>query len=133
VVEKMAGAKWKCDFEEEDEDDRGVFSRKALQFESRPGERASSKKTGVKRPLSAFMFFSQAKREAVKAANPDATFGGVGKLVGEAWRTASEEVKAEFQAKAKAEAEAEEEEEGGEAETEEAQEAAPAKKKAKKA
>ena len=41
VVEKCAGNKWKCDFEEEDEADRGVFNRKALQFESRPGEDAA--------------------------------------------------------------------------------------------
>eukprot|EP00966_Prymnesium_polylepis_P225698 5220848-Prymnesium_polylepis.2 len=37
VVEKMAGGKLKCDFEEEDPADRGCFLRQALKLVSRPG------------------------------------------------------------------------------------------------
>jgi len=40
---------------------------------------------GPKRALSAFMYFSMDKRPTVKAENPDATFGGLGKLIGVAW------------------------------------------------
>ena len=48
------------------------------------------KKDGPKRPLSAFMYFSQDQRAAVKAANPDATFGELGKLLAEKWGSTSD-------------------------------------------
>ena len=49
-----------------------------------------------KRPLSAFMKFSQEKRAEVKSANPDITFGEVGRKLGEMWRALSEEQKATY-------------------------------------
>lgn len=45
---------------------------------------------------SAFIQFSNAKREEVKQANPDADFGKLGKLLGEMWRALSEEEKAKY-------------------------------------
>jgi len=56
---------------------------------------ASEKKTkkgkdGPKRPLSAYMFFSQDWRERIKTENPDAGFGEVGKLLGAKWKELSE-------------------------------------------
>jgi len=39
-----------------------------------------------KRALSAYMFFSQDWRERIKAENPDAGFGEVGKLLGAKWK-----------------------------------------------
>ncbi|KAA1466807.1 hypothetical protein DENSPDRAFT_53847 [Dentipellis sp. KUC8613] len=39
-----------------------------------------------KRALSAYMFFSQDWRERIKAENPDASFGEVGKLLGAKWK-----------------------------------------------
>lgn len=48
------------------------------------------KKDGPKRPLSAFMYFSQDQRAAVKAANPEATFGELGKLLAEKWGSTSD-------------------------------------------
>ncbi|KAJ2080115.1 Non-histone chromosomal protein 6 [Coemansia sp. RSA 988] len=38
-----------------------------------------------KRPLSAYMYFSQEKRPEVKKTNPDATFGSIGKILGQMW------------------------------------------------
>jgi hypothetical protein len=46
-----------------------------------------------KRPLSSFMMFSQKHREAVKAANPESSFGSLGKLLGDRWKKVSAEEK----------------------------------------
>ncbi|KAI3625662.1 hypothetical protein CBS9595_001023 [Malassezia furfur] len=46
-----------------------------------------------KRPLSAYMFFSQDWRERVKSENPDAGFGDVGRLLGTKWKEMSEDEK----------------------------------------
>lgn len=59
-----------------------------------------AKKEKVKRPPSAYLLFSAAHRDAVKAENPEASFTDMGKLLGELWRSQSDEVKAEWQAKA---------------------------------
>ena len=63
-----------------------------------------------KRPLSAYMFFSQDHRERVKQANPDAGFGDVGRLLGAKWKEMSEAEKKPYndmanRDKARAEAE----------------------------
>ena len=42
------------------------------------------------------MKFSQAHRAQVKEDNPDITFGGVGKKLGEMWRALSDEEKAAY-------------------------------------
>ncbi|KAH9976870.1 HMG-box [Lactifluus volemus] len=46
-----------------------------------------------KRALSAYMFFSQDWRERIKAENPDASFGEVGKLLGAKWKELDDEEK----------------------------------------
>ncbi|KAF9649583.1 hypothetical protein BDM02DRAFT_3094565, partial [Thelephora ganbajun] len=52
------------------------------------------KNTGApKRPLSAYMFFSQDWRERIKAENPDAGFGEIGKLLGAKWKEMDDEEK----------------------------------------
>lgn len=43
-----------------------------------------------KRALTAYMLFSQEKRNQIKSAHPDVGFGQVGKLLGEAWATLPE-------------------------------------------
>ncbi|EPQ55738.1 HMG-box [Gloeophyllum trabeum ATCC 11539] len=55
---------------------------------SEKGSRAKAKKdpNAPKRALSAYMFFSQDWRERIKAENPDAGFGEVGKLLGAKWK-----------------------------------------------
>ena len=63
-----------------------------------------------KRPLSAYMFFSQDWRERIKAENPEAGFGEVGKLLGAKWKELDEDEKkpyVEQAAKDKERAEAE--------------------------
>ncbi len=51
---------------------------------------------GAKRPLTGFMLFSKENRTKVKEENPDITFGGIGKKLGEMWRALSEKEKAAF-------------------------------------
>ncbi|PVU95523.1 hypothetical protein BB561_001772 [Smittium simulii] len=53
-----------------------------------------------KRGLSAYMFFSQEYREKVKKENPDATFGQLGKILGEMWKTMTDEQKKPYALKA---------------------------------
>lgn len=74
-----------------------------------PKQKKSSPKkkdpNAPKRALSAFMLFSQEKRNQIKTDNPEATFGQIGKLLGESWKSASESEKAPFLAKAEKEKE----------------------------
>ncbi|KAI9479361.1 Non-histone chromosomal protein 6 [Coemansia sp. RSA 989] len=55
-----------------------------------------------KRALSAYMFFSQAKRNEVKDNNPNATFGEIGKLLGKMWSELTEEQKKPYKEKSDA-------------------------------
>ncbi|KAH9177157.1 high mobility group box domain-containing protein [Lactarius sanguifluus] len=70
-------------------------TRKATE-KSEKTPRGSSRKKDPKAPkraLSAYMFFSQDWRERIKAENPDASFGEVGKLLGAKWKELDEEEK----------------------------------------
>ncbi|RKP11949.1 high mobility group box domain-containing protein [Piptocephalis cylindrospora] len=49
-------------------------------------KRARKNPNAPKRPMSAYMFFANAQRDTVRAENPEATFGQIGKLLGERWR-----------------------------------------------
>ncbi|KAJ7721921.1 high mobility group box domain-containing protein [Mycena olivaceomarginata] len=44
-----------------------------------------------RRALSAYMFFSQEWRDTLKAENPDAGFGDIGKLLGAKWKELDDE------------------------------------------
>ena len=53
-----------------------------------------------KRPLTSFMMYSQKHREAIKAQNPDVSFGQIGKLLGQQWKAIGAEEKAEIEEQA---------------------------------
>lgn len=55
-----------------------------------------------KRSLSAYMFFANDMRDSVRAENPNATFGGIGKLLGEKWKAMTPADKEPYEAKANA-------------------------------
>ena len=57
------------------------------------GGKAAKDPNAPKRPLSAYMYYSQAQRNATKEANPDATFGELGKIMGAAWKEMTEDDK----------------------------------------
>ena len=63
-----------------------------------PFTQQATKKGGAKkkRPLSGFMKFSQEHRAKVKEENPDITFGGIGKKLGEMWRALSDKEKESY-------------------------------------
>ena len=53
-----------------------------------------------KKGMSAFMMFSNEHRNNIKAANPEATFGEIGRKVGEAWKALNDKQKAVYTKKA---------------------------------
>jgi len=55
--------------------------------EAKPPKKEKKDPNKPKRALSAYMFFVQDYRERIKSENPDASFGDVGKLLGEKWKT----------------------------------------------
>jgi len=50
-----------------------------------------------KRPLSAYMYFSQDWRERIKIENPDVSFGEIGRLLGLKWKSLCEEEKKPYE------------------------------------
>eukprot|EP00538_Stauroneis_constricta_P005858 CAMPEP_0119563466 /NCGR_PEP_ID=MMETSP1352-20130426/23495_1 /TAXON_ID=265584 /ORGANISM="Stauroneis constricta, Strain CCMP1120" /LENGTH=74 /DNA_ID=CAMNT_0007612067 /DNA_START=150 /DNA_END=374 /DNA_ORIENTATION=- len=59
-------------------------------------KKSTPKKGGSKKKLSGFMLFSKEHRQKVKDDNPDITFGGVGKKLGEMWRALTDKEKEEY-------------------------------------
>lgn len=57
-----------------------------------------AKKEGPKRPTSAYFFYMRDNRDRIKKENPDATFGEIGKLLGEAWGDATAAEKKKYNA-----------------------------------
>lgn len=53
-----------------------------------------------KRPLSAYMFYSQDNRERVRRENPDVSFGQYGKILEKEWSEMSEQARAPYLKKA---------------------------------
>lgn len=55
-----------------------------------------------KRALSAYMFFANDNRDAIRADNPGIAFGQVGKALGEKWKTLTDAEKVPYEEKATA-------------------------------
>jgi len=77
------------------ESTKNTRARKTDRSEKASSGRGKAKKDpkAPKRALSAYMFFSQDWRERVKAENPEAGFGEIGKLLGARWKELSDEEK----------------------------------------
>ena len=58
-----------------------------------PWKRAKKDPSAPKRPMSAFLYFSQDKRRQIKEANPNIRNTEVSRILGELWRNANEEEK----------------------------------------
>eukprot|EP00164_Ancoracysta_twista_P000548 GFYU01000731.1.p1 GENE.GFYU01000731.1~~GFYU01000731.1.p1 ORF type:complete len:131 (-),score=63.44 GFYU01000731.1:335-685(-) len=54
-------------------------------------------KDAPKKGLSAFMFFSKEQRDTAKKNNPDASFGDIGRILGEMWRQATDKDKKKYE------------------------------------
>ncbi|KAJ2815206.1 Non-histone chromosomal protein 6, partial [Coemansia furcata] len=73
---------------------------KAATVESKVKRGKKKPKTGPKRALSAYMFFSKAMRKTVQEENPDVSFGQIGKLLGDKWKNLTDAAKAPYNAEA---------------------------------
>jgi len=62
--------------------------------------RAKKDPSAPKRGLSAYMFFSQEHRKLVQTENQDASFGEIGKILGEKWKHMSDRDKKPYVEKA---------------------------------
>lgn len=82
--EDNAGSEPEVDAEEAPKKGKGT---------KRKGKKDANK---PKRPLSAYMFFCQAKRAETKAANPNMTFSELGKELGQMWQKLDESEKKPF-------------------------------------
>ncbi|KAG2228050.1 hypothetical protein INT45_012074 [Circinella minor] len=70
--------------------------------DTKRSKRGKKDPNAPKRGLSAYMFFSQAQRTNVQQENPDAAFGQIGKILGERWKSMSEDDKQPYKDKAEA-------------------------------
>merc|ERR1739848_528708 len=69
-------------------------AKKAKKFGKKPKD-----KNAPKRASTAFFIFANEIRDQVKAENPDASIGEIGKILGEQWGSLSDSEKATYQAK----------------------------------
>lgn len=69
-------------------------------FEMPTTKKAKKDPFAPKKNMSAFMLFSNDHRLKVKTTNPAATFGEIGRMVGEAWKALNEKDKAVYVQKA---------------------------------
>ena len=110
---KLVGAAWKevddkTKWEEMAAEDKQRYKKDMAAYSPPSEDDVSSDDDGNKKPKkkrakkdpnapknakSAFMFFSSAKRAGIKEANPDASFGDMGKLVGAAWKEVDDKTK----------------------------------------
>lgn len=60
------------------------------------GKKAKKDPNAPKRNMSAFMLYSNAHRNPIKEANPEASFGQIGKLLGESWSNLDADTKMTF-------------------------------------
>jgi HMG (high mobility group) box len=61
-----------------------------------PKKKTKKDPSAPKRPMSAFLFFSQGRRQAIKDHYPDIMNTEVSRILGEQWRSATDEEKAPF-------------------------------------
>jgi len=102
-VSKQSSDRWK----KLSLEDRAVWDQKAKEDKERynlekasytgpwqvPWKRAKKDPSAPKRPMSAFLFFSQDKRRMIKGENPGMRNTEISRVLGEMWKEASDEMK----------------------------------------
>ena len=91
-LSKTERAKW----DEAARNDKVRFVREKAAYKgpyNLPKRRAKKNPSAPKRPMSAFLKYSQSRRKNVKEENPDMSNTDVSRLLGEMWRNASDEEK----------------------------------------
>lgn len=102
---KLLGTKWK----EMEDDDKGDYNAQAAADKVRyanegggpaakaaGGGRKKKERVGPKRPLSAYMYFSQDVRPKIKEGNPALSFAELGREIGAAWKIITTTDRAKF-------------------------------------
>jgi HMG (high mobility group) box len=92
--------KERADWDEVARNDKVRFVREKATYKGPyniPKRRAKKNPLAPKRPMSAFLKYSQSRRAKVKEDNPDMSNTDVSRLLGEMWRNASKEEKAPYQ------------------------------------
>jgi len=93
-------------YDDKAEEDKQRYKKEMEGYTPPEGLEASSPKKGGKKKKdkdapkgasSAYMHFAKAKRAQIKEENPEATFGGLGKLIGEAWKEVTDEEKKKYE------------------------------------
>lgn len=119
-IGKEIGRRWaeledddKIEFEDKSEADKQRYKRESEEYqrthprEEEPVEDKSNKKrkkdpNEPKRPLNAYMLFSQANRDEIKEENPTASIGEIAKILGQEWKELSPEDKEPYASQAAA-------------------------------
>jgi hypothetical protein len=123
-IGKMLGEEWKKTspeekkrFHEEAAKDKIRYQKEMASYkeahpessdeEEKPAKKKRKKKdpNAPKKPCSAFFHFSRRMRPKIKEQNPQATFGQLGKLIGEEWAKLTPEQKKEYEEMAAADKE----------------------------
>lgn len=105
---RLLGTKWKtystedkAPFQEQaNEDKKRYVSEGGGPTTKAGGKKTKKERTGPKRPMSAYMYFSQEMRPKIKEELPDLNFAGLGKEVGLRWKTCEGDDRAPFDKKA---------------------------------
>lgn len=82
-------------FMEDTKEHPAIISMCEVPFEMPKGKGKREKKDPMapKKGLSAYMIFAKENREAIKSNNPEASFGEMGKAIGNAWKELSDKEK----------------------------------------
>lgn len=108
---KILGAEWKSltdddkvEYQDQAVEDKQRYDREMKNYDGPtmiPAKGKKAKKTGPKRPSSAYILFSKEAREQIKIDTPDLTFGEIGKEIGARWKNVDADDKVRFEGLAK--------------------------------
>jgi hypothetical protein len=65
-------------------------------YHLKPDQELLLSKMRLRKPMSSYMRYAKTVREEIQKANPTADFGTIGKLIGDRWRSLTDEEKAKF-------------------------------------
>ena len=77
-----------------------TMTQVSFNFPQGKGKKEKKDPLAPKKGLSPFMIFNKENREKIKTANPEASFGDIGKLIGSTWKALNEKQKAVYTQKA---------------------------------
>merc|ERR1711925_65627 len=90
-------ARWNALSEEEKDSFNQAFAKEMVKHKAKNSKRPKDK-NAPKRATSSFMIFANDIRDEVKENNPEASFGEVGRIMGQQWGALAADCKATYQA-----------------------------------